>query len=132
VTVAVASVPSPAVAARRPRRGTELGLLIAAMLVVLVYAAAVEAGLLERITPDFWLPVAVVFAIFFSVHIAVRFLAPHADPVLLPTVALINGLGVAFLRRLDLAAAPPELREGLSIFSGGRPRPPWGRCCCWP
>ena len=48
------------------------------------------------------------FAIFFGVHVAIRFLAPYADPVLLPTVALINGLGVAFLRRLDLGAAPPD------------------------
>ena len=118
MTVAVAAVPSPAAATRRPRRGTELGLLILAMLVVLVYSAAVQAGLMERITSTFWQPVAVVFAIFLSVHIAVRFLAPHADPVLLPTVALINGLGVAFLRRLDLAATPPELREQLSIFTG--------------
>jgi cell division protein FtsW (lipid II flippase) len=88
------------------------------MLVVLVYAGAVETGLLETLTPDFWAPVAMIFAIFFGVHIAVRYLAPHADPVLLPTAALINGLGVAFLRRYDLGAAPPELREGLSVLSG--------------
>jgi cell division protein FtsW (lipid II flippase) len=117
---AVAAVPDPSGFAPRPRtrRATELVLLIFAMLVVLVYSAAVETGLLEKITPDFWVPVAMLFAIFFSVHVAVRFLAPYADPVLLPTVALINGLGVAFLRRLDLGAAAPELRDGLSIFGG--------------
>jgi cell division protein FtsW (lipid II flippase) len=104
--------------ARAGRRGTELGLLILAGLVVLVYSAAVEAGLMDKITPDFWVPAAILFGIFFSVHMAVRYLAPHADPVMLPTVALINGLGVAFMRRLDLAAAAPDRREGLSIFSG--------------
>lgn len=119
---AVAPQPSPAAAgsARRPRtrRGVELAMLIFAMLVVLTYAAAVEAGLLDQITPDFWVPVAILFAIFFGVHVAIRFLAPYADPVLLPTVALINGLGVSFLRRLDLGAAAPELRNTLSPLTG--------------
>ncbi|HEY7223340.1 MAG TPA: FtsW/RodA/SpoVE family cell cycle protein [Micromonosporaceae bacterium] len=100
------------------RRGTELGLLILAMLVVLVYSASVETGLMEKITPDFWVPVAMLFAIFLGLHIAVRYLAPYSDPVLLPSAALINGLGVAFLRRLDLGSKPPEVREGLTIFTG--------------
>ncbi len=119
-TQAIAAVPSPAASGRRigTRRGTELWLLILAMLVVLAYSAAVETGLLEKVTADFWVPVAMLFAIFFSVHVAVRLLAPYADPALLPIVALINGLGVAFLRRLDLGSAPPELRDNLSIFEG--------------
>jgi len=117
-----APAPNPAVAGagRRPRtrRGAELALLIFAMLVVLLYSGAVETGLLEQVTPDFWVPVAALFLIFFGVHVAIRFLAPYADPVLLPTVALINGLGVAFLRRLDLGAVAPEQRADLTVFTG--------------
>jgi cell division protein FtsW (lipid II flippase) len=100
------------------RRGAELGLLIFAMIVVGVYSAAVETGQLNVITRDVWVPAAVLFAIFFGVHIAIRKLAPYADPTLLPTVALINGMGVAFLRRLDLGRVPPETRATLSVWSG--------------
>jgi cell division protein FtsW (lipid II flippase) len=37
-------------------------------------------------------------------HIAIRIWAPYSDPVLLPIVAMLNGLGLAEIHRLDLAA----------------------------
>lgn len=120
MTAPAVATPAPAAArvVGRTRRGVELTLLIFAMVVVLVYSAAVETGLLGQITPDVWVLVLVLFLIFLGVHIAVRMLAPYADPVLLPTVALINGIGVAFLRRLDLGAVAPELRVDLTPFTG--------------
>jgi cell division protein FtsW (lipid II flippase) len=121
VTAPAVATPTPvAGVGRRPRtrRGVELMLLLFAMLVVGVYSGAVETGLLGTVTPDFWVPAAIVFAIFVGVHIAIRFLAPYADPVLLPTVALINGIGVAFLRRLDLGATAPAQRAHLTLFTG--------------
>jgi cell division protein FtsW (lipid II flippase) len=47
-------------------------------------------------------------------HLAVRFRAPGADPVLLPIAVLLNGLGLVLIYRLDLetpgdAAAPAQL-----------------------
>ncbi|HET8681606.1 MAG TPA: FtsW/RodA/SpoVE family cell cycle protein [Micromonosporaceae bacterium] len=92
------------------------------MVLVGAYAATVEANLLERVTPDFWVPAAVLTAIFVGLHVVVRFLAPHADPVLLPAVAVLNGLGVAFLRRLDLARVPAPRRAGFEIFAGASGR----------
>ncbi|MFC6019221.1 FtsW/RodA/SpoVE family cell cycle protein [Plantactinospora solaniradicis] len=104
--------------AARSRRNAELALLLLAMAVVAAYAATVEANLLDTVTLDFWVPIAAVGAVFLALHLVVRFLAPYADPVLVPAVALVNGLGVAFLRRLDLANAAPEERADFAIFSG--------------
>ena len=49
-------------------------------------------------------------AVFLGLHVVSGSWRPYADPVLLPAVALLNGLGVAFLRRLDLGRATPSER----------------------
>ncbi|MEU8455827.1 FtsW/RodA/SpoVE family cell cycle protein [Streptomyces griseoaurantiacus] len=57
-------------------------------------------------------------------HLAVRFRAPGADPVLLPIAVLLNGLGLVLIYRLDLetpgeAAAPAQLNWsalGVALF----------------
>jgi len=56
--------------------------------------------------------------VFVVLHLAIRFLAPYADPVLLPVVAFVNGLGLLFLRRLDMGKLKGVAREEFPIFGG--------------
>src|SRR3712207_3517516 len=44
-------------------------------------------------------------ALAIGAHVVVRMTAPYADPVLLPVVTALNGLGLAMLYRLDLTGA---------------------------
>ncbi|KAB1910285.1 FtsW/RodA/SpoVE family cell cycle protein [Micromonospora sp. AMSO31t] len=108
----------PGVRLARSRRNAELSLLLLAMVLVAAYAATVEANVLDTVTPDFWIPAAALGLVFLGLHLVIRWLAPFADPALLPAVALLNGIGVGFLRRYDLAQSPPEQRETLAIFAG--------------
>lgn len=125
MTAAAAPAASPASTGEQPgvrlarsRRNAELSLLLLAMVLVAAYAATVEANVLDTVTPDFWIPAAALGLVFLGLHLVIRWLAPFADPALLPAVALLNGIGVGFLRRYDLAQAAPEERESLAIFAG--------------
>jgi len=86
----------------RRRRGAELFLLVLALMVGIGAYAAVGLGVEGVVPADLagyggWLTALIVAA-----HVTVRFVAPYADPVLLPLVAALNGLGLAVIRRLDL------------------------------
>ncbi|MEE9243353.1 MAG: FtsW/RodA/SpoVE family cell cycle protein, partial [Mycobacterium sp.] len=89
------------------RRNTELFLLGFAALITTVALLLVEGnqepGLhwgLARYTVAY-------LALFIGAHLAVRRFAPYADPLLLPLVALLNGLGLVMIHRLDLAEGEP-------------------------
>ncbi|WP_431933735.1 FtsW/RodA/SpoVE family cell cycle protein [Micromonospora sp. RP3T] len=125
MTAAAAPAASPAstgeqsgVRLARSRRNAELSLLLLAMVLVAAYAAMIEAKALDTITSDFWVPAAALGLVFLGLHLVIRWLAPYADPALLPAVALLNGIGVGFLRRYDLAQAAPAERADLAIFAG--------------
>jgi cell division protein FtsW (lipid II flippase) len=90
-----------AVAMPRGRRQTELLMLIFAVGLVLFAYASVGLGLNGKLPAgiaEYGLSFAVIV---FAAHLAVRRLAPWADPLLLPLAALLNGLGVVMIYRLQ-------------------------------
>jgi cell division protein FtsW (lipid II flippase) len=91
--------------ARPKRRGTELRLLVVAMLVAAGARAAVQIGVDEKVTYSVLTYVLALAALFTIAHLAVRRWAPYADPLLLPLVAALIAVGTAMIYRLDLATS---------------------------
>jgi cell division protein FtsW (lipid II flippase) len=85
----------------RGRRGAELIMLIFSLAVVLFAYASVGFGLNGKL-PSGIITYGLSFALIIGIaHIAVRRLAPWADPLLLPLAALLNGLGIVMIYRLQ-------------------------------
>ncbi|WP_018686934.1 FtsW/RodA/SpoVE family cell cycle protein [Actinokineospora enzanensis] len=102
-------------AAAPTRRGTELLLLGFAAIVVSAALMLVEANQEQQLTfRIFWYGLAFL-GLFGIAHVAVRRFAPYADPLILPCVALLNGLGLVMIYRIDLAMTEVALRAGKQI-----------------
>ncbi|HWD60942.1 MAG TPA: FtsW/RodA/SpoVE family cell cycle protein [Humibacter sp.] len=108
-TTAVSSRPGAATApVRRIRlpkklRNLELGLLIFACAINAIAVVLVELGAIGHL--DFTLVFlgAGLSALVFAMHIVMRYLAPDADPFVLPIATVLNGIGIAEIYRIDIA-----------------------------
>ena len=87
------------------RRGTELVLLVFALLLSLLGYTAVGLAVDGRIPSGVLGYGAGLGGLFLAAHLVVRWVAPYADPLIIPCVALLNGLGLVMVRRLDFAEA---------------------------
>ncbi|MDP9496536.1 MAG: FtsW/RodA/SpoVE family cell cycle protein [Actinomycetota bacterium] len=87
------------------RRTTELLLLVFALAISLLAYAAVGLGVDGRVPSGVLGYGAGLGALFLAAHLVVRWVAPYADPLVLPCVALLNGIGLVMVRRLDFAEA---------------------------
>ena len=98
---AAATTPQPT------RRGTELALLGFAVLITLAAQCIVDLTVTGSLRPEL-----AEFGIWFTAlwaiaHVVVRKVAPYADPLLLPCCAVLVGLGLSMIHRLDLAGQQP-------------------------
>jgi hypothetical protein len=93
---------TPTVWVPRKRRGAEFFLTILAVTIGVMSYCAVGLGTQGRI-PAGALGLAVgLVSLAVAAHFVIRRVAPYADPVLLPLVLCLNGLGLAMIYRLDL------------------------------
>lgn len=102
-----AALPSPpgGIAAAQPstRRNTELLLLGFAALVTTAALFLVQANQEQPLSWNIIQYGIAYLALFGVAHLAIRRFAPFSDPLLLPIAALLNGLGLVVIHRLDLA-----------------------------
>jgi cell division protein FtsW (lipid II flippase) len=111
----------------RRRRGAELFLLVLSLFIGIGAYAAVGLGVdgkvpVDLVTQGIWLTLLVAAA-----HVTIRLRAPYADPILLPIVSALNGLGLAMIYRIHLAVpdrSPPARTQliwttlGVMLFIG--------------
>ncbi|HEV2780345.1 MAG TPA: FtsW/RodA/SpoVE family cell cycle protein [Actinophytocola sp.] len=103
------------------RRGTELTMLAFAAGLVTGALMLVEANQEQQLTWRLvWYGLAYL-ALFGIAHAAVRAWAPYADPLILPCVALLNGIGLVMIYRLDLAYSERALQTN-NDFSAQVPK----------
>jgi cell division protein FtsW (lipid II flippase) len=106
--------------ARSPRT-IELVLLVFSVAIAMAAYAAVGLAH-DGVLPAGMLGYGGGLALLFGIaHLALRKFAPDTDPVLLPTVTVINGLGLAVIHRLDLAYADRAEQLGRAVPSPAAP-----------
>ncbi len=86
----------------RARRTNELIMLVFAAVIVTAALVMVEISQQTRLTPQLLYYGGAFLGLFAAAHFAVRRWAPYSDPLILPLVALINGLGLVVIHRVDL------------------------------
>ncbi len=92
----------------KPKRRTELGLLVFAWIIVAALYVLASLGRTSKIPAHIGPFLAVMFVVVLVGHLANRWLAPNAHPILLPTAALLNGIGYVVIARYDPTAASAQ------------------------
>ncbi|HEV3169225.1 MAG TPA: FtsW/RodA/SpoVE family cell cycle protein [Actinocrinis sp.] len=116
------AVPPPlAVSANEPeipkRRNVEALLLLLALAIGLFAYANVDQAMTGKY-PSNLTALGVEFGVvLLAAHLVVRRFAPYADPVILPVAAMINGLGLVLIHRLD----PYNIANKLAPKGGAAP-----------
>lgn len=84
------------------RRNTELVLLILALAVAVGANYLVSLSNPNGLDEGFFTQGAVLACMALVMHIVLRIWTKYADPIILPSVVALNGIGIAMIHRLDL------------------------------
>jgi len=85
-----------------PRRNTELVLLVLALIVAVGANYLVSLSNPDGLDEGFITQGAVLAGMALVMHIVLRIWTKYADPIILPCVVALNGIGIAMIHRLDL------------------------------
>ncbi len=90
----------------RKRRGVEAFMLGFAIALSMAGYLLIHLNQSAKL-PDQWpFALAALAVIGVGLHLVIRWRIPYADPLILPLVMLLNGVGLAMSHRLDLASSP--------------------------
>ena len=84
-------------------RRVEFGLLLLGALIMAVTVVNLELSQGNELSSSVLWVIGGYFGVFSIAHLALCFLAPYADQLMLPVAALLNGLGLIMINRLDVA-----------------------------
>ena len=87
----------------KSRRNIEAVLLLLALVVGVGANMVVCLDQDRAFDSDFWRQGATLVGLVLVFHIVLRFRAKYSDPVILPIVTALNGIGLAMIHRLDIA-----------------------------
>jgi cell division protein FtsW (lipid II flippase) len=82
-----------------------MGLMAAAAVIILALYVLMIVGNTNKVPADVGPLLAAMFALGVVGHVANRYLAPDAHPVILPIAFLLNGIGYVIILRIDLGTA---------------------------
>jgi len=85
----------------KPRRRTELGLLVFGSLITVALYVIAELGAKSKIPEHIGPILGVVLGLSLVAHLANRWLVPEANPIVLPIAAMLNGIGYVVIARWD-------------------------------
>ncbi len=106
----------------RKRRSVELAMLLFALAISLGAWANVGLAQTGQVPANLLYYGAGLAGLALTAHGVVRYFAPYADPLLLPSVVLINGLGLVLIHRLDLSNTDNPRWDGQLLVGGQAPQ----------
>ncbi len=92
-------------------RNTELVLLLFAIGINAFEIVQVQLATLQKVTEEFWFYWGALAIAALLLHLVLRMRARDADPLILPIGVALNGLGIAEIYRLDIAAIANKQTE---------------------
>ena len=98
------------------RRNVELALLLLAQIAGIAGWYITYLNQYNRL-PTNWLAGTIAwFALGLAAHIVVRWRIPWADPIILPGIVLLNGLGLSMIARIDQFSTPPREEAAVQLL----------------